>query len=252
MQDPLPPLKASVERLRNLVSSLPPDALTASAYPVEWTIADVLSHIGSGAVIFQRRLEDALADTTMPGGFAPSVWDEWNAKAPAAQAADALAADRAALAQLSTVTPDDRARVRVDLGPLSVDYPEYIALRLNEHALHTWDIDVALQPDATLPPDATAVVIDNLSLTARYTAKPTGTTETIVVRTSDPTRTFTIALTPDAVTTSEGDDSQPADVELPAEAFIRLVYGRLDPDHTPSGIAGESHLGALRRVFPGP
>jgi uncharacterized protein (TIGR03083 family) len=245
-------LKASVERLRNLVSPLPPGALTASAYPVEWTIADVLSHIGSGAVIFQRRLADALADTTMPGGFAPSVWDEWNAKAPAAQAADALAADRAALDYLETVTPDDRARVHVDLGPLSVDYPEYAALRLNEQALHTWDIDVALHHDATLPPDATAVVIDNLSLTARYTAKPTGTTGTIVVRTSDPTRTFTIALTPDAVTTSEGDDSQPADVELPAEAYIRLVYGRLDPDHTPSGIIGEQHLDDLRKVFPGP
>jgi uncharacterized protein (TIGR03083 family) len=235
-----------------LVSSLPPDALTASAYPVEWTIADVLSHIGSGAVIFQRRLEDALADTTMPGGFAPSVWDEWNAKAPAAQAADALAADRAALEHLEAVSPDDRARLRVDLGPLSVDYPEYVGLRLNEHALHSWDIDVALQPDATLPPDATAVVIDNLSLTVRYTAKPTGATETMVVRTSDPTRTFAIALTPDAVTTSDGDESQRADVELPAEAFIRLVYGRLDPGHTPSGIAGEGRLGDLRKVFPGP
>jgi uncharacterized protein (TIGR03083 family) len=252
MQDPLPALRASVQRLQNLVGSLQPGELSASAYPAEWTIADVLSHLGSAAVIFERRLEDALGGATMPGGFAESVWNEWNAKAPAAQATDALAADRAALERLESLTPDERARLRVDLGPLSIDYPEYVALRLNELALHTWDVEAALHPDATLPPDATAVVIDNLSLTARYTAKPTGTTETIVVRTSEPTRTFTIALTPDAVTTGEGNDSEPADVELPAEAFIRLVYGRLDPDHTPAGVTGEHHLHDLRKVFPGP
>lgn len=42
-----------------------------------------------------------------------------------------------------------------------------------------------------------------------------------------------------------------ADLRLPAEAFARLVYGRLDPDHTPPGDHG-SALDTLRRVFPGP
>jgi len=41
------------------------------------------------------------------------------------------------------------------------------------------------------------------------------------------------------------------EVELPAEAFARLVYGRLDGEHTPAGEHG-SALDILRRVFPGP
>jgi hypothetical protein len=39
---------------------------------------------------------------------------------------------------------------------------------------------------------------------------------------------------------------------LPAEALIRLVYGRLDPDHTPAVKGDPDVLDRLRRVFPGP
>ena len=39
----------------------------------------------------------------------------------------------------------------------------------------------------------------------------------------------------------------------PAEAFLRLVYGRLDPDHTPAVDldAADVTLDELRRTFPG-
>ena len=37
---------------------------------------------------------------------------------------------------------------------------------------------------------------------------------------------------------------------LPAEAFIRLVYGRLDPEHTPPGVEDPT-LKVLRTVFVG-
>ena len=40
------------------------------------------------------------------------------------------------------------------------------------------------------------------------------------------------------------------DLELPAEALVRLVYGRLDPDHTPA-VRGGADLDVLRGVFPG-
>ena len=39
---------------------------------------------------------------------------------------------------------------------------------------------------------------------------------------------------------------------LPAEAFARLVYGRLDPDHTPPVEGDAESLDELRKVFPGP
>jgi hypothetical protein len=39
---------------------------------------------------------------------------------------------------------------------------------------------------------------------------------------------------------------------LPAEAFVRLLYGRLDRDHTPAGITTDGlTLDQLRAIFPG-
>src|SRR4051812_8448133 len=43
------------------------------------------------------------------------------------------------------------------------------------------------------------LVVDNLELVARYTAKPTGDTTTIRVATTQPERGFTVALAPDTV-----------------------------------------------------
>jgi hypothetical protein len=41
-------------------------------------------------------------------------------------------------------------------------------------------------------------------------------------------------------------------LRLPAEAFVRLVYGRLDPDHTPPAVQADPDLlDKLRSTFPG-
>src|SRR3954464_15718076 len=101
-------LRSSVERLRDLATPMSEEERTARAYPTEWTVAQVLSHLGSGAVIMQRRLEDALAGTTMADDFAPSVWATWNAKSPSQQRDDALAADADMLARLDAVSTEER------------------------------------------------------------------------------------------------------------------------------------------------
>lgn len=64
-------LRASVARLRDLVSTMSDADLTRPAYPRQWSIADVLSHIGSGAVIMHRRLDDTRAGLATPDDFAP-------------------------------------------------------------------------------------------------------------------------------------------------------------------------------------
>jgi hypothetical protein len=51
--------------------------------------------------------------------------------------------------------------------------------------------------------------------------------------------------------TAAGGEDGPPDLRLPAEAFIRLVYGRLDSAHTPPVETGSTHLDELRRLFPG-
>lgn len=183
--------------------------------------------------------------------FAPAVWETWNAKSHVAQRDDALAADAALLASLAATADADRDSFAMSMGPMTLGFTEFVAMRLNEHAFHTWDIEVAVNPTTGLPPQVAELVVDNLELVARYTAKPTGNTTTFVIATTQPERDFTLQLTADAVTFEPGHDGADPNLELPAEAFARLVYGRLDPVNTPSGVQGEE-VDTLRRVFPGP
>jgi uncharacterized protein (TIGR03083 family) len=252
MTSHLDALASSVARLRRIVEPLDDSQLEQQAYPTEWSIADVLSHLGSGAVIGARRVEDALAGRSMPDDFAPAVWDEWNAKSARAKADDALAADRALLERLQATGEGERSSFSTSFGPLTVGFDDLVGLRLNEHTMHTWDVEVALDPAATLHPEQTAFVVDNLALIARYTAKPTGSLQTIAIRTTDPARDFVIELTADAVTFSPEPQQGTARLALPAEAFARLVYGRLDADHTPALEGDTASLDVLRQVFPGP
>jgi uncharacterized protein (TIGR03083 family) len=251
-------LQASVLRLHRLVEPLDDSQLVAPAYPTEWSIADVMSHIGSGAVIMQRRVDDELAGRDLPDDFAPSVWDEWNAKSPKDKAVDGLVADDALVSRLAGLTDDERAGLSISMGPLSLDATAVVSMRLNEHTLHTWDIAVAREAAATLPDDEAALVVDNLDLIGRFTGRPDGGDEQrILVRTSAPEREFTIEVSADSVSFTPGaddvgHDDGTAELELPAEALIRLVYGRLDPDHTPAVKGDTDVLDRLRRVFPGP
>src|SRR4051794_11806973 len=101
-------LGSSVLRLRAIAAPMSESDLLDGAYPVEWNIAQVLSHLGSGAVIMKRRLDDTVASRSTPEDYAPSVWDTWNAKEPLAQRDDCLAADAALLARLQAIPDEDR------------------------------------------------------------------------------------------------------------------------------------------------
>jgi uncharacterized protein (TIGR03083 family) len=250
MTERLEALRGSVERLQTVVEGLDPETLVTQAYPTEWKVADVLSHLGSGAEILERRLEDSLAGVDTPDDAAPAVWDVWNAKTPEAQAADALAADRALLDRLEGLGDDERERFRFSMGPMTFDLDGFVGLRLNEHALHLWDIEVALDPEATVAPGSVPSVVDNMAMWARFTAQPQDAPRSIIVGTTDPRRSFVLVLGPDEVSISPSDPVDDPDLVLPAEALIRLVYGRLDPNHTPP-VGGTADLEELRLVFPG-
>jgi uncharacterized protein (TIGR03083 family) len=250
MIEQLAALEASVSRLRDIAETLDAEQLRAPAYPRDWSIADVFSHVGSGAVVTQLRLDAGLAGTELADNFAQPIWDDWNAKTPEAKTADALSADRALLDRVESLTDEERARFTVSMGPLHVDLAGLLGLRLNEHALHTWDIEVVLDPSAALAPDATRLVVENLGMIVRFAAKPTGTQYDLHIRTTEPVRNFELLLGEGTASLSPSDDRHEPDLELPAEALIRLVYGRLDPDHTPP-VRGSADLDELRRAFPG-
>jgi uncharacterized protein (TIGR03083 family) len=252
MPDALDALQASVERLARLAGPLG-DEVVMPAYPSAWTIADVLSHLGSGAVIWQRRLDDALAERNTPSDVSERVWSEWNAKTPRAKVDDALAADAGFTAQLRATSQEDRSSVTIRLGPIDFHWDQIVGARLNEHVLHEWDVAVALDPGAVLAADGSALVVDNLELVARYTAKPVGPPGQMTIATFEPARWFALSVTLDDVTFGPAEAVPDPRLTLPAEAFIRLVYGRLDPDHTPASVVGDGEvLEQLRQVFPGP
>jgi uncharacterized protein (TIGR03083 family) len=236
-------LGASVERLAALVKPLTPQQLRQQAYPTEWTVADVLSHLGSGAEITRLRLD---GDVDMQ-----AIWDEWNAKDPDTQAADLLRADAELQARLATLTAEDQERMRFAMGPMDLDLLTYLGLRLNEHSLHTWDVAVVFDADATLPDDEAALIVDTLPMMAGFAGKPTGADQDLSIRTVSPGRNFALALRPDGVALAPGDSVDGPDLELPADALIRLVFGRLDPDHSPATGGGAADLDALRQAFPG-
>jgi uncharacterized protein (TIGR03083 family) len=241
-------LEASVARLRDLAQPLGPGERRAQAYPSEWTVADVLSHLGSGAVISTLRIDEAFGG---PPVDPEPIWRVWNAKDPDEKAADALEADRALIERLHAMTDAEREQFLVVMGPLRLDYPTFLGLRLNEHALHSWDIAVTFDPSAVLASDGVAFVLETLPMIAGFAGKPTGSTRQLRVATTQPDRQFLIELGAGGVTLAPSSGDAGADLELPTEALIRLVYGRLDADHTPSFKGAVEDLDELRRAFPG-
>jgi uncharacterized protein (TIGR03083 family) len=250
--DALDALSRSGGRLRAIVEPLDDASIAAPAYPSQWSTAQVLSHLGSAAEIMRRRFEDALTGREMPDEFVPAVWDEWNAKEPRAQVRDALVADATLLERLDALPSPERERFVMSMGPITVDFMGFVGLRVNEHVLHTWDVEVAVDPSATIPEDLAAVVVDNLGLIAQYTGKYDGEPITVAIRTTRPETAHTLRLG-DQVTLAMGatGDSD-VDLTLPGDALIRVVYGRLDPEHTPAGLRDDPTVDRLRQTFPGP
>jgi hypothetical protein len=131
----------------------------------------------------------------------------------------------------------------------SLDLSGLAGMRLGEHALHTWDVAVALDPDATVSGDAVELLVDRLGWTASRAGKPVEPGR-VVIATTAPDRTLVLEVGVDVSLAPDAGDAA-ADVLLPAEAFVRLVYGRLDAEHSPADIADDPTIIKLRRVFPG-
>jgi uncharacterized protein (TIGR03083 family) len=245
-------LRSSHETLVALVTPLGDAQLQQTSYASEWSIAQVLSHIGSQAEIFGLFFDAGLRGEDPPERdvFAP-IWDSWNARTPRAQADDALQADRTLVEWFESLDPEQRETLHLKLFGMEVDTAGLARTRLGEHVIHTWDIAVVLDPTATLAPDAAALLVDTLDQTAARSGKPDGKERQVHVSTSEPERHFLLESA-ESVTLSASDSAGgPPGLRLPAEAFIRLVYGRLDPAHTPPIEIDGFDLDELRHMFPG-
>ncbi len=251
------------EDLAARVGGFDDDDLARQSGASEWSVAQVLSHVGSGAEIARAVLQAAAAGTDRPGqDFNLGVWDRWNAMTPRQQADGFLTANDSLVSAYENLDDTARRDLRIDLGflPFPADLALVTGMRLNEAILHGWDVRVAFDPDAGLPAAEAAIALDlltgPLSFLLGFQAKTQildGREVTVRVVTTDPDRVLGLVLADKA---ELGAGTEDADVVLtaPAEAFLRLLAGRLAAEHTPRSVVltGDGvTLDQLRTVFPG-
>jgi uncharacterized protein (TIGR03083 family) len=251
-------LRQSHERLLGLVGPLSPEQLTGQSYASEWSIAQVLSHLGSGAEISTMSLPGALGQSEPVSREAfPPVWDRWNAMSADEQAAAGIMTDAEYIQALAQLSDEELAAISFDFfGMMTLDAVGLIRMRLGEHALHTWDIAVTLDPAATVSQNAVELLIDNVpEFLAPRLGKGQDPAFTARIKTTAPERDYLLTAADSVQMGSwagQGDNGDAAEVTMPAEALLRLSYGRLDADHTPASVQGKpADLEKLRAIFPG-
>ncbi|MFF7191540.1 maleylpyruvate isomerase family mycothiol-dependent enzyme [Streptomyces sp. NPDC008222] len=161
-------LRASSERLNSRVSSLSETDLTRPSFADGWNIAQVLSHLGSGAEISAMLVERGIKGLTN-GPVREEVlpiWEHWDALSPLDQRAAWREADARHLGLLDSLDAAQRTSVKVPYFAGLLSVADYAGYRLSEHSVHGWDIAVALDPAATIPTDELRLLWKRLDLVA--------------------------------------------------------------------------------------
>jgi uncharacterized protein (TIGR03083 family) len=245
-------LRSEHDTLAGLVRSLTDDQLATTSGAAEWTVAQALSHLGSGAEIGRAPIARA-AGETVAAEDNPTIWARWDASAPRAQAEGFLEHNGRWLDTVEALTPEQRSSLTVDLGFLPEPVPLLTALgmRLNEVANHSWDVRVAFDPATGVAAGSAEVLVDLLagpvSFLLNFLAKPSELANPASV--AVPGAGLVID---DAVTVVDHLESPSATFDGPEEAFVRLVNGRLRAPYDKGiTVEGSITLDDLRRVFPG-
>lgn len=257
------PADATIDALRSghdqlvlAVADLDPEALTRPSGCADWDLSQVLSHLGSGAEIGLGTLRRAL-DPSAAQVPNEEIWDRWNAMAPSERRTGFLSTDGSLVEAYEALDQHTRAELRIDLGylPEPVDVATAAGSRLVELGLHSWDIRSSFDPAAAIADEATPLMFDQLAGLLQWIGQADAIVGEVgvLVETSDPVRRFGLAIT-DAVSIVDPPDPASATLTLPAEAWLRLLTGRLAPDRTPAAVTLTSDsltLDDLRRAFPG-
>ena len=245
-------LRRTHDHLAKTAVGLSDEQLRGPSGASEWTVADVLSHLGSGAEISRHTLQKAAGDETdTPSN--EQVWDRWNALSPGEQASGFVASSEELVTLLESLTPAQRLGTMVDLGflPQPVPLSTVLGMRINEVALHGWDVDVATDPAAGLSEEAAELVLKHFATTMTFLLGFTGKAEGLA-STRLAIGTHTLVAGDGGIRMAEGVTDPSATFVGPTEAGVRLLSGRLAPEHTPADttVTGNVTLDELRAAFP--
>jgi uncharacterized protein (TIGR03083 family) len=251
-------LRSGNDSLAGLVSGYSDEQLAEPTGADEWDVSQVLSHLGSGAEIAQNTLQAALERKPNPGmEFNKSVWARYDGASPRERLKWFLAANEATTQSFESLSEETRESLTIDMGflPAPVDVAAAASFRLSELALHSWDVRVGSDPAATIAPEATPHLVPPMELISRFLGKPgalEGRTAVIAVTTTNPATEQTLHLGEQVSVSAGAPEQSDGALTLPAEAWVRLVTGRLKPPYIPAGITttGAADLDLLRLVFP--
>ena len=250
-------LRAEHDALADIVQELSASELSGPSGASEWTAAQVLSHLGSGAEIALAGYQAAFdGSTPPPEDFNQQVWDRWNAMTPADQASGFLTSDEALVSALEALSPEQRESLTIDLGFLPEPLPlgSVLAMRLNESAQHGWDVRVGLDPAAVISEPTATVLAEHfaggLGFLLGFTGKADALASPAVIELHDAGYSLHVQ---DRVQLTPAAPESTATFTGPLESAVRLFGGRLTPRYTPDhvDVVGNVTLDDLRRVFPG-
>ena len=145
-------LSDSHDRLVAAAKPLTGDEVTGPSYCSEWSVAQVLSHLGSGAEIFGLLVEAGLHGREAPGQEQnQEIWATWDAKSPQDQARDGVAEDGELVELLAAIPAGSASGLAATFFGAERGLADVIVMRLAEHVLHTWDMEVIRDPRPPWP-----------------------------------------------------------------------------------------------------
>ncbi|HEX6449485.1 MAG TPA: maleylpyruvate isomerase family mycothiol-dependent enzyme [Trebonia sp.] len=249
-------LNTSSDGLTKIVSGLSDETLARPSFTGGWTIAQVLSHLGSAAEICTGLVRRGIDGDEAPptADEARPVWQRWDALSARDQREAWFEVDRRHRLLVGSLSPRQVQSVRIPYFAGLLSVPDYAGYRLSEQSIHGWDIDVALDPAATIPAAQVDLLWERLDVVAsRFRdaeiLKRLAPRQ-LAVELTDRDRNARLELDAD-LHLVPGEPADPAAiVSGTAEALLRLVYGRNRPEDGVT-VAGDISLEDLRSLFPG-
>ena len=251
-------LRTEHDSLLSLVRALDASDLERPSYAAEWTIAQVLSHLGSGAEINLSNIRAALhGSERIPQADYPELWGRWDNLPPSEQAAGFERWHGALVAGFEDAAPRlSDLSISTAMGTLAGS--AVLGMRFREATIHAWDVAVAIDDAAVIRGAAAGILADQspgmMERVADQSVAAILDLEAVSIIGIYPDRSFILSIEGDAITLRPGADASGTSMlRLPTEAFVRLVYGRLDDNHINGTIVQKPDglLNRLRNIFTG-
>ncbi|MFI5613189.1 hypothetical protein [Amycolatopsis sp. NPDC051903] len=249
-------LDASSSRLGVAVAELSEEALLRSSFTPHRRIADVLAQLGAAGEISAKLLTYAAfgGDAAPDLEYRHLVHERWAAMKPIQRRDAWLEADSRHRTLLASLSETQRETVRVPQFNDVVTLPVYAGYLLSEQSVRAWDVEVSLNPAATIPRTEVDLLWQRIDRVVTWSYDLTTLSRLAPCQMSIE---LTGAERPMALVVDLELHIYPCEAYKPvgtisgsSEDVLRLIYGR---NRAADGVrvTGRHALADLRALFPG-